>query len=83
MTKTRIKTFFSHPCFVLDNKAWWLGDIGFLLFDRSLLMLKGRDSDRPGLLLIQKLKDISFLGYDERMGVIVGSKKMTEEARRA
>ena len=75
MTKTRIKTFFSHPCFVLDNKAWWLGDIGFLLFDRSLLMLKGRDSDRPGLLLIHKIKDIAFIGLDEKMGVVIGSRE--------
>ena len=75
MTKKHIKTFFSHPCFVLDNKAWWLGDIGFLLFDRSLLMLKGRDSDRPGLLLIHKIKDIAFIGLDEKMGVVIGSRE--------
>ena len=75
MTKKHIKTFFSHPCFVLDNKAWWLGDIGFLLFDRSLLMLKGRDSDRPGLLLIHKFRDFSFLGWDEQMGVVIGSRE--------
>ena len=58
-----------------DNGAWWINDIGFLLFDRSLLMLKGRDSDRPGLLLIHKIRDINFLGYDEKMGVIIGSKE--------
>ena len=74
MTKTRIKNFFTNPCFVLDNKAWWLGDIGFLLFDRSLLMLKGKDSDRPGLLLIHKIKDIAFIGLDEKMGVVIGSR---------
>jgi len=79
MTKTQIKNFFANPKFTLDNKAWWIGDIGFLLFDRSLLMLKGKDSDRPGLLLIHKIRDISFLGLDERMGVVIGSR----EKRRA
>ena len=81
MTKRQLKTFFNNPLFEKDNGAWWRGDIGYLLFDRSLLMLKGRDSDRPGLLLIQRLKDIPFLVYDERKGVIVGSRKMTREAR--
>ena len=79
MTKTQIKTFFANPKFTLDNKAWWLGDIGFLLFDRSLLMLKGKDSDRPGLLLIHKIKDIAFIGLDEKVGVVIGSR----EKRRA
>lgn len=81
MTKRQLKTFFNNPLFEKDNDAWWRGDIGYLLFDRSLLMLKGRDSDRPGLLLIQRLKDIPFLVYDERKGVIIGSRKMTREER--
>ena len=82
MTKRQVRNFFDNkPEFVRDNDVWWNGDVGFLLFDRSLLMLKGRDSDRPGLLLIQRLKDIPFLVYDERKGVIVGSRKMTREAR--
>ena len=75
MTKTQIKNFFANPKFTLDNKAWWIGDIGFLLFDRSLLMLKGKDSDRPGLLLIHKIKDIAFIGLDEKMGVVIGSRE--------
>ena len=79
MTKTQIKNFFANPKFTLDNKAWWIGDIGFLLFDRSLLMLKGKDSDRPGLLLIHKIRDIIFLGLDEKVGVVIGSR----EKRRA
>ena len=79
MTKRTIRSFFSNPIFANDNGAWWLGDIGFLLFDRSLLMLKGRDSDRPGLLLIQHIKDIPFLAYEKDKGVIVGSRKMKAE----
>lgn len=79
MTKRRIKTFFTNPRFTLDNQAWWLGDIGFLLFDRSLLMLKGKDSDRPGLLMIHKIRDIAFIGLDEKVGVVIGSR----EKRRA
>lgn len=75
MTKRTIRNFFSNPLFTQDNSAWWINDIGFLLFDRSLLMLKGRDSDRPGLLLIHKIRDINFLGYDEKMGVIIGSRE--------
>ena len=81
MTKRQVKSFFENPVFERDNGAWWTGDIGFLLFDRSLLMLKGKESDRPGLLLIQKLKDIPFLVYDEKRGVIIGSRAMSREAR--
>ena len=80
MTKTAVRNFFSHPDFETDNKAWWLGDIGYLLFDRSLLMLKGRGTDKPMLLLIQRLKDISFLAYTKDKGVIIGSKAMAREA---
>ena len=79
MTKRQIRNFFNDDRFERDNGAWWAGDIGFLLFDRSLLMLKGKDSDRPGLLLIQKIRDIPFLVYDEKMGVLVGSRQMAKE----
>ena len=82
MTKTAVKHFFAdNDEFELDNKAYWRGDIGFLLFDRCLLMLKGRGADKPILLLIQRLKDISFLAYTQEHGVIVGSKQMNREAR--
>lgn len=82
MTKRQIRNFFNgKPEFVRDNNVWWNGNVGFLLFDRSLLMLLGKDTDKPALLLIQRLRDIPFLAYDERKGVIVGSRKMTREAR--
>lgn len=82
MTKTQIRNFFNgNPRFVRDNGAWWNGNVGYLLFDRSLLMLLGKDTDKPALLLIQRLRDIPFLAYDEKRGVIVGSRKMTREAR--
>ena len=81
MTKRQIRNFFNNkPEFVRDNSVWWNGNVGFLLFDRSLLMLLGKDTDKPALLLIQRLRDIPFLAYDERRGVIVGSRKMTREA---
>ena len=81
MTKSAVKHFFAdNDEFELDNKAYWRGDIGFLLFDRCLLMLKGRGTDKPILLLIQRLKDISFLAYTKERGVIIGSKAMTREA---
>ena len=82
MTKRQIRNFFnSNSLFVRDNGAWWNGNVGYLLFDRSLLMLLGKDTDKPALLLIQRLRDIPFLAYDEKRGVIVGSRKMTKEAR--
>ena len=82
MTKRQVRNFFnSNPRFVRDNGAWWNGNVGYLLFDRSLLMLLGKDTDKPALLLIQRLRDIPFLAYDEKRGVIVGSRKMTREAR--
>ena len=82
MTKRQIRNFFnSNSLFIRDNGAWWNGNVGYLLFDRSLLMLLGKDSDKPALLLIQRLRDIPFLAYDEKRGVIVGSRKMTREAR--
>ena len=82
MTKRQIRNFFNNkPEFVRDNGAWWNGNVGYLLFDRSLLMLLGKDTDKPALLLIQRLRDIPFLAWDERRGVIVGSRKMTREAR--
>ena len=82
MTKTQLRNFFnSNSLFVRDNGAWWNGNVGYLLFDRSLLMLLGKDTDKPALLLIQRLRDIPFLAYDEKRGVIVGSRKMTKEAR--
>ena len=81
MTKRQVRNFFnSNPHFVRDNGAWWNGNVGYLLFDRSLLMLLGKDTDKPALLLIQRLRDIPFLAYDEKRGVIVGSRKMTREA---
>ena len=83
MTKTAVRNFFNHPEFQTENKAWWLGDIGYLLFDRSLFMLKGRGTDKPILLLIQRLKDISFLAYTKERGVIIGSKAMTREGLKA
>jgi len=82
MTRRQVKNFFDNkPVFEKNNSAWWRGDVGYLLFDHSLLMLLGKDSDRPGLLLIQKLRDIPFLAYDEKRGVIIGSRKMTKEAK--
>ena len=82
MTKRQVRNFFNNkPEFVRDNTVWWNGNVGFLLFDRSLLMLLGKDSDKPALLLIQRLRDIPFLAFDERRGVIVGSRRMTKEAR--
>ena len=82
MTKRQVRNFFNgKPEFVKDNGVWWNGDVGFLLFDRSLLMLLGKDTDKPALLLIQRLRDIPFLAYDGRRGVIVGSRAMTKEAR--
>ena len=82
MTKTQLRNFFNrNSLFVRDNGAWWNGNVGYLLFDRSLLMLLGKDTDKPALLLIQRLRDIPFLAYDEKRGVIVGSRKMTKEAR--
>ena len=77
MTKRQVKSFFENkPEFQKDNSAWWHGDMGFLLFDRSLLMLMGRNTDKPSLLLIQKLRDIPFLAFDEKRGVVVGSRSM-------
>lgn len=82
MTKRQVRNFFNNkPEFVRDNKVWWNGNVGFLLFDRSLLMLLGKDTDKPALLLIQRLRDIPFLAYDEKRGVIIGSRKMTKEAK--
>ena len=82
MTKRQVRNFFNgNKVFERDNGAWWNGNVGFLLFDRSLLMLLGKDTDKPALLLIQRLRDIPFLTYDEKRGVIVGSRKMTKEAR--
>lgn len=80
MTKRQIRKFFNNERFERDNGAWWHGEVGFLLFDRSLLMLLGRNTDRPSLMLIQKLRDIPFLVFDEKRGVIVGSRKMSKEA---
>lgn len=40
-------------------------------------MLLGRNTDKPSLLLIQKLSDVSFLVLEQKRGVIVGSRKMT------
>ena len=79
MTKRTIRNFFNNERFVRDNGAWWLGEVGFLLFDRSLLMLLGRNTDKPALLLIHRIKDIPFLAFDERRGVIIGSRKMRIE----
>ena len=81
MTKRQVRNFFNNGRFERDNGAWWAGKVGFLLFDRSLLILLGKDTDKPALLLIQRLRDIPFLAYDERRGVIVGSRAMTKEAR--
>jgi hypothetical protein len=81
VTKRQIRSFFNHPDFEYDNGVWWRGDVGFLLFNRSLLMLLGRNTDKPSLLLIQKLRDVSFLVLEQKRGVIVGSRKMTREAK--
>ena len=80
MTKRQVRQFFNNERFERDNGAWWHGEVGFLLFNRSLLMLLGRNTDKPSLLLIQKLRDIPFLAFDEKRGVIVGSRKMNKEA---
>ena len=80
MTKRRLINFFRNSKLKYDNKAWWRGDVGYLIFDRCLLTLFGHN-DKPTLLLIQRLRDIPFLAYDERRGVIVGSRRMTKEAR--
>ena len=80
MNKRQIRRFFENERFELDNGAWWHGEVGFLLFDRSLLMLLGRNTDKPSLLLIQKLRDIPFLAFDEKRGVIIGSRSMKLDA---
>ena len=81
MTKRQIRRFFSHPEFEYENGTWWRGDVGFLLFNRSLLMLLGRNTDKPSLLLIQKLSDVSFLVLEQKRGVIVESRKMSRESK--
>lgn len=81
MTKRQILRFFSNPAFEYDNGAWWRRDVGFLSFNRSLLMLLGRNTDKPSLLLIQKLSDVSFLVLEQKRGVIVGSRKMSRESK--
>jgi hypothetical protein len=77
MTKRQIRRFFNTPHFDYDNGVWWRDNVGFLLFNRSLLMLLGRNTDKPSLLLIQKLSDVSFLVLERKRGVIVGSRGMT------
>ena len=74
MTKRQIRKFFNQPQFEYENSVWWRGNVGYLLFDRSLLTLYGRNTDRPSLLLIQKLRDIPFIVLEEKRGVIVGIK---------
>lgn len=81
MNKRQIRKFFNTERFERDNGAWWHGEVGFLLFDRSLLMLYGRNTDKPSLLLIQKIRDIPFLVFDNSKGVIVGSRRMSKEAK--
>jgi len=76
MTKRKIRLFFDNPVFEYDNGVWWRGNVGYLLFNGSLLTLFGRDTDKPALLLIQKLRDVSFLILAQKRGVIVGSRKM-------
>ena len=79
MTKRKIRLFFDNPVFEYDNGVWWRGNVGYLLFSGSLLTLFGRDTDKPALLLIQKLRDVSFLILEQKRGVIVGSRKMTKD----
>ena len=76
MNKRQVRKFFNNERFEPDNGALWYGEVGFLLFDHSLLMLLGRNTDEPSLLLIQKQQDIPFLAFDEKRGVIVGSRSM-------
>ena len=74
MTKRRLINFFRNSKLKYDNKAWWRGDVGYLIFDRCLLTLFGHN-DKPTLLLIQKIKDIPWIVETEERGVIVGVKE--------
>ena len=80
MTKRQIRKFFNHPEFEYDNGVWWDGNKGYLLFDRCFMLIFGRNTNKPALLLVQKLRDIPFILYNQKKGVIVGSRKMTREA---
>lgn len=74
MTKRRLINFFKNSKLKYDNRAWWRGEVGYLIFDRCLLTLFGHN-DRPALMLIQKIKDIPWIVETEEKGVIVGVKE--------
>lgn len=80
MTKRQIRKFFNYPEFEYENGVWWDGNKGYLLFDRCFMLIFGRNTDKPALLLVQKLRDIPFILYNRKKGVVVGSRKMTREA---
>lgn len=74
MTKRRLITFFKNSRLEYDNRAWWRGEVGYLIFDRCLLTIAGHN-EKPTLLMIQKIKDIPFIVESEEKGVIVGVKE--------
>jgi len=74
MTKRRLINFFNNSKLTYDNKTWWRGEVGYLIFDRCLLTILGHN-DKPVLLMVQKIKDIPFIIESEEKGVIVGIKE--------
>ena len=76
MTKRHLINFFNKSKLTYDNRAWWRGEVGYLIFDRCLLTIVGHN-EKPTLLLIQKIKDIPFIVESDEKGVIVGVKECT------
>jgi len=81
MTKTKIKTFFETIGLQKDdNNTYWHGKIGYVLFNKSLIVIRHNENDFPALLCMHSFKDINLLAKHEVKGVIVGSKKLTRES---
>lgn len=83
MTKKKIEKFLTESGLINDgNNTYWNEMMGYILFNRTLIVIRQTDNTFPFLIDMHSFRDINFLIKHEVKGIIIGSKKLTKEARK-
>ncbi len=80
MTRRQVERFFNTEAFRNDgNNTYWNDKLGYVLFNKSIIVIFDNGGERPELVAMQSYKDTSVLLYDQKKGVFIGSHRMERE----
>ncbi len=80
MTRRQVERFFNTEAFRKDdNNTYWERSLGYILFNKSIIVIHDTGGERPELVAMQSYKDTSVLLYDKDKGVFIGSHRMERE----